>query len=55
VADAHLFELRAVGAAPALAARLRTPGSGPRAAVRFSYDGEVDQLLDGGYARRFGA
>jgi hypothetical protein len=53
-ADAHLFELRAVSGAPALAARLRTPGSGPRAAVRFTYDGEVDQLLDGGYTRRFG-
>jgi hypothetical protein len=52
--EAHLFELRSVSAHPALVARLRSPGSGPRAAVRFTYDGAVEQLFDGAYARRFG-
>ncbi len=52
---AHLFELLPRRPAPALVARLRTPGSGPGTPVRFTYDGAVGRLLDGAYARRFGS
>ena len=44
-ADANLFEL--VNGAPHLTAAMRSPGSGPSGAVRFSFAGSVQQLLDG--------
>ncbi len=53
-AGSHLFELGPAAAAARLVARLRTPGSGPEAPVRFTYSGGVEALLDGAFARRFG-
>ena len=50
-ADANVFEL--VAGTPHLTAALRKPGSGPSGAVRFSFAGSVDRLLDGDFARRF--
>jgi hypothetical protein len=50
-ADANLFEL--VNGAPHLSATMRSPGSGPSGAVRFSFAGPVQQLLDGDFAHRF--
>ena len=50
-ASAHVFEL--VGGIPHLTAALRKPGSGPSGAVRYSFAGSVDRLLDGDFARRF--
>jgi hypothetical protein len=50
-AKANLFEL-ALGA-PHLAAVLRSPGSGPAGAVRFSFAGSVQALLAGNFDRRF--
>ena len=44
-AAANLFEL--VNGAPHLTAAMRSPGSGPSGAVRFSFAGSVQQLLDG--------
>ncbi len=50
-ANANLFEL---GAGPRhLTAVLRSPGSGPSGAVRFSFAGPVDALLAGDFAQRF--
>jgi Domain of unknown function (DUF4430) len=50
-ADANLFEL--VNGAPHLTAAMRSPGSGPSGAVRFSFTGSVQQLLDGSFSHRF--
>ncbi len=50
-AAANLFEL--VSGAPHLTAAMRSPGSGPTGAVRFSFAGSVQQLLDGDFAQRF--
>ena len=50
-AAANLFEL--VNGAPHLTAAMRSPGSGPSGAVRFSFAGSVQQLLDGAFAHRF--
>jgi hypothetical protein len=50
-ANANLFELTA--GAPHLSAALRTPGTGPAGAVRFSYAGSIDALLAGDFDRRF--
>jgi hypothetical protein len=50
-AGANLFEL--TSGAPHLTAAMRSPGSGPTGAVRFSFAGSVQQLLDGGLAHRF--
>ncbi len=50
-ANVNLFELGAGG--PRLTAALRSPGTGPSAAVRFSFAGSVDALLAGDFARRF--
>ena len=50
-AAANLFEL--VNGAPHLTAVMRSPGSGPSGAVRFSFAGSVQQLLDGSFAHRF--
>lgn len=50
-ANANLFELAA--GAPHLAAALRSPGTGPSGAVRFSFAGSVDALLAGDFERRF--
>jgi hypothetical protein len=50
-ANANLFEF-ATGA-PHLVAALRSPGSGPAGAVRFSFAGSVDALLAGDFDRRF--
>ena len=50
-AEANVFEL--VSGAPHLSAAMRSPGSGPSGAVRFSFAGPVQQLLDGDFARRF--
>ena len=47
----NLFEL--VAGSPHLTAAMRSPGAGPSGAVRFSFAGSVDQLLDGAFARRF--
>ena len=49
--SANLFEL--VDGTPHLTAAMRSPGAGPSGAVRFSFAGSVDELLDGGFARRF--
>jgi hypothetical protein len=48
---ANLFEL--VTGTPHLTAAMRSPGSGPTGAVRFSFAGSVQQLLDGAFAHRF--
>ncbi len=48
---ADVFEL--VGGQPHLAAAMRSPGSGPSGAVRFSFAGSVDRLLAGDFDRRF--
>jgi hypothetical protein len=50
-ADANLFEL--VNGAPHLTSAMRSPGSGPSGAVRFSFAGSVQQLLDGSFSHRF--
>lgn len=50
-ADANLFEL--VSGTPHLTAAMRSPGSGPTGAVRFSFAGSVDRLLAGDFAQRF--
>jgi hypothetical protein len=50
-AAANLFEL--VAGTPHLTAAMRSPGSGPTGAVRFSFAGSVQQLLDGAFAHRF--
>jgi len=50
-ADANVFEL--VSGSPHLVAAMRSPGSGPTGAVRFSFAGSVDRLLAGDYAQRF--
>ncbi len=52
-ANANLFEL--VAGAPHLSASLRSPGTGPTGAVRFSFAGSVDALLSGRFERRFSA
>jgi hypothetical protein len=52
-ARANLFEL--VNGAPHLTAAMRSPGSGPSGAVRFSFAGSVQHLLDGDFAHRFEA
>jgi hypothetical protein len=49
--NTDLFELTA--GAPHLSAALRTPGEGPTGAVRFSYAGPVDALLEGRFTRSF--
>ncbi len=49
--EANLFEL--VPGAQHLTAHLRSPGTGPSGAVRFSYAGPVAALLAGDFARRF--
>jgi hypothetical protein len=49
--NVNLFEL--VGGASHLSAALRSPGSGPSGAVRFSFAGSVDALLSGRFERRF--
>jgi len=49
--NANLFEL-ATGA-PHLTAVLRSPGTGPSGAVRFSFAGSVEALLSGDLDRRF--
>lgn len=49
--DANAFEL--VTGVPHLAAVLREPGAGPTGAVRISFAGSVDELLDGAYERKF--
>ena len=49
--DANVFELAA--GKPSLTAALRSPGSGPSGAVRFSFAGSVDALLAGDFAQRF--
>jgi len=49
--SANVFEL--VGGTPHLIAAMRSPGAGPSGAVRFSFAGSVDRLLDGALARRF--
>ena len=48
---ANLFEL--MNGTPHLTAAMRSPGSGPNGAVRFSFAGSVQQLLDGAFAHRF--
>lgn len=53
--DRHLFELGPAAGEARLVARLRAPGSGPAAPVRFTYSGDVDALLDGTFSRRFGS
>ena len=50
-ADANIFEI--VDGAPHLTAALRTPGSGPLGAAKFSFSGSVDRLLAGDFARKF--
>ena len=50
-AKANLFEL--VAGSPHLSAVLRTPGTGPYGAVRFSFAGPVDALLAGRFDRSF--
>ena len=50
-AAANLFEL--ANGAPHLTAVMRAPGSGPSGAVRFSFAGSVQQLLDGSFSHRF--
>lgn len=49
--DRNLFEL--VRGNPRLRAALRTPGGGPAAAVRFTFAGDVRDLLRGRYRMRF--
>ena len=49
--NANVFELTA--GAPHLVAVLRTPGTGPTGAVRFSFAGSVDELLSGDLKQRF--
>lgn len=49
--EANVLEL--VGGRPHLTATMRSPGSGPSGAVRFSFAGSVDELVAGGFARRF--
>jgi hypothetical protein len=50
---ANVFEV--VAGAPHLTAVLRKPGSGPSGAVKFSFAGSVERLLDGDFSRRFGS
>jgi len=50
-ASENLFELES--GAPHLTAAMRSPGTGPSGAVRFSFAGSVQQLLDGDFAHRF--
>jgi len=50
-ASANVFEL--VAGAPHLTAAMRSPGSGPSGAVRFSFAGPVSALLAGHYDRKF--
>ncbi len=52
-AGANLFELEA--GALHLVASMRSPGSGPGGAVRFSFAGSVEALLAGTFERRFSA
>ena len=48
---ANLFEL--LSGAPHLTAAMRSPGSGPTGAVRFSFAGSVERLLAGDFVQRF--
>ncbi len=50
-ANTNLFELEA--GSSHLSAALRTPGTGPHGAVRFTYAGSVDALLTGHFDRGF--
>ncbi len=49
--DANVFEI--VTGTPHLIATLRSPGSGPSGAVKFSFAGSVDKLLAGDFDRMF--
>jgi hypothetical protein len=50
-ANVNVFELTA--GEPRLTAVLRSPGTGPSGAVRFTFAGSAEALLAGDFARRF--